>query len=1119
MTMNSFVATTADEIAREDIINRIDRNLFIEAGAGSGKTTMLVNRMVAMVEAGIEVDKISAITFTKNAAREFYQRFQAKLIERSNPDYIYPGKKRAGDLGEPDDATRSRCLKALENIDLCFMGTIDSFCNVILSEHPSEANIPSDAKLIDDDEATAIYRQFYIDALDGKYGKELKRKARQFAVFFWNGEEVFSEYMKEIMDRRNIEFLRGPEIKEGIEPYFRKDREDMIKALDAFDRDLSKLSLNKDLDHEQMIEEYRKSSATIRRGWQYNFKGVEIALKSLLGLIYEASPEELGFTSESVIRGEQGNTVTVLNIADEETVGALMPKMREYKYSKTMDFMLESIPYLEKEMHDAGKFTFFDYLYYLRQMLKKDAEAEGKLIRYIYERHSYFLIDEFQDTNPMQAEIFFYLTAEDPHKPSWRQCRPKGGSLFIVGDPKQSIYRFRSADVSSYIEIKKLFKDEVGEVRYLNNNFRSRTVLKQYFNDVFNEVMPETTINQSKYQDIENLDDDKESEFEGLYTYETFSSKVDPSMTDNERIAAIIKALVDNPDHQIIETDKNKENFGKLRNIAYRDFMVIFSSKSKIAPCIETFKREQIPSRVEGKILFEQCEGLKLIANLYRTISNVDDAIALISTLHGPLFSFGDSDLVSYRKKGNEIRIEIGRDYGDSPIEKALNRLSSSAIKANVNTPSSLYESLMDEYEIFRYVTSENLEIVYYVLELLRGKEKDGSIISNTDAVEFMDTLLSGESEIERCLSLKDNIDAVHLANLHKVKGLEAPIVILGKAGNSNRKSDMRIEYHGSENGTASQGYVLGFYKTSDNATYSLIETARYRDKADEEKESLKSENDRLVYVAATRARNALIINKAMQMGRSGKPQKSANKWKALRDKVDNDIFEIVKEKENVTVPGKSVNASSLYRDDELRKIASVSTYERRSPSTIKSISNFNEEAFESDGTKETSGDTYSTLIGTMMHRLMEMIVMSKDRLAKEDIITNIMSEYMKPEFKEYEETFIDRMNRVYDVMHSGGFDQKGDIRKDILPVLLEAEEKYAEVPFTYRDGDTLWNGIVDMLYRGNDGLHIIDWKTNRNDEGLDEHYAMQLEAYIKACERLTGEKVIDAKIYHLDIS
>ena len=143
--MNTKALMDQDILSRQKIVENIHSNFFVEAGAGSGKTTILVKRMVAMVEQGIDVSKICAITFTKAAAGEFYARFQKALIERSaaptDPNFEY----KPGELGNPTDLTRQRCLQALNDIDLCFMGTIDSFCNIALSEHPAKAGIPSNA--------------------------------------------------------------------------------------------------------------------------------------------------------------------------------------------------------------------------------------------------------------------------------------------------------------------------------------------------------------------------------------------------------------------------------------------------------------------------------------------------------------------------------------------------------------------------------------------------------------------------------------------------------------------------------------------------------------------------------------------------------------------------------------------------------------------------------------------------------------------------------------------------------------------------------------------------------------------------------------------------------------
>ena len=251
----------------------------------------------------------------------------------------------------------------------------------------------------------------------------------------------------------------------------------------------------------------------------------------------------------------------MLNIADEDSSSCLIGKLREYKYYKTLSFLLDCIPYLEEQMRKAGELTYFDYLFYLRNMLQKDAqEGGGKLIDHIYHRHSYFMIDEFQDTNPMQAEVFFHLVAEDPTVSEWRKCKPRPGSLFIVGDPKQSIYRFRNADVSSYIQIRELFQNGAGKVVDLVNNFRSKNVLKNYFNDRFEQMMPEDSADQSAYKDIENIASKQiDGEFDGVYFYVTYGGqalKDHPEMSDQDQLVNVIRALVGNKDHLLLETDR-----------------------------------------------------------------------------------------------------------------------------------------------------------------------------------------------------------------------------------------------------------------------------------------------------------------------------------------------------------------------------------------------------------------------------------------------------------------------------------------------------------------------------------------------------------------------------------
>ena len=1116
-----------DSEARKLIISEIDTNIFVEAGAGSGKTTMLVERMVAMVEKGLPVEKICTITFTKAAANEFYERFQKRLIERSKVSAEFSGSDHEL-LPKPTEETAERCRKALENIDLCFMGTIDSFCNMILSEHPTEANIPSDAKLINEEEEQELYKQFYVDVRSGKYGKDLKEKAGHYDSLFWSPEDTFAKLIKEVMDRRNARF----EYKEqaDVNPYLflKDDREIMIKVLDRFNQNISKVSnsLEKS-DSRDPMDVYADANRTLHRGWHYNYTGVQRALKDISKMSCEGTPDELGFTDERFVREAAGNTV--LNIADEDTKDALIPKLREYKYYKTLSFLVACVPHLEEEMRQNGKFTYFDYLYYLRNMLQDDADKnEGKLINYIYNRHSYFMIDEFQDTNPMQAEVFFHLAAENPQESNWKKCRPRPGSLFIVGDPKQSIYRFRSADVSSYIQIRELFKNGVGKVVNLVNNFRSKNVVKNYFNNVFEDLMPEDTKDQSAYQDIENITSAEQSgEFEGIYTYETYYGKAlaeHPEMNDFDQLAGIIKTLVNNPNCQIIEKDRSKDNYGQLRNITYKDFMIIFASKKPIAGCIAKFNKEEIPIRVEGKVLFEECEALKAIINIYKAVTSTQDVISLIAALYGPVFGFNENDLTEYKAEGNSIKLDFNKEYLNNGLEEALSRLTATAREIATLTPSSLYEKIIDDYRIYEFVPCDGMEVVYYTLELIRGEEQNGSIITYEDAVLYMEELLGGESGLERCLSLKEEEDAVHIANLHKVKGLEAPIVILGQAWSPQFRPTVRIENVENEKETAiTNGYIIAISEMSDSGVpYSIIETTQFEQQSNDEKESLAKENDRLIYVAATRARNVLIINEGKQASGKGGFRASPNKWKPLKEQLSGGSKIIEAAGENPyyrKAEHSKADPVALYDKTDLTEISKETTYAKASPSTLKTVSKISEDSFEAEGNEEVNDETYSTLIGTMVHRLMEMIIMSKDKLPKQDLVNNVMSEYLIAEMEEYKDSFRKKMESVYDVMHNGGYPQINGAIQDILPEILCADEVYSEVPFTYKDEGTIWNGIIDLIYKKDGKLHIIDWKTNRSAEGLAEHYKQQLDAYKKATKEITGKEAEDALIYHIQIS
>ena len=196
-----------DQLSREQIVENLKQNFFVEASAGSGKTTSLVYRMVALIESGVPVDKICTITFTKAAANEFFERFQNLLSIRSGdtPD------RSDSLMAKRTNESKKRCQEALANIDLCFLGTIDSFCNMIAHEMPAELKIPSSSAVISKEEFKQIVKKEY-----NKILKDDEHKLHELSVSFNNAiEHPFDAFVcgiSKISDLRNLEVIYDPSL-------------------------------------------------------------------------------------------------------------------------------------------------------------------------------------------------------------------------------------------------------------------------------------------------------------------------------------------------------------------------------------------------------------------------------------------------------------------------------------------------------------------------------------------------------------------------------------------------------------------------------------------------------------------------------------------------------------------------------------------------------------------------------------------------------------------------------------------------------------------------------------------------------------------------------------------
>jgi len=1075
-----------DTLARERIKQEIERNFFVEAAAGSGKTTSLVDRMTAMVGAGIDVSKICAITFTKAAAKEFYSRFQAKLMQYSRE--------------ESDETRRTRYAEALRNIDLCFMGTIDSFSNMLLHEHPVDAGIPSETVVCAESDAQTAYLAEYVRIKHGGYGQELLTKYEQFCAVQEKPDEAFARLIGTFTARREADFVfRAPDDMD-VNTRFTNWKNRLVRTLDYLCEHPEYVSDLKTV--QQIYESVPKHREILREHWNHKISPVLSSLKALTGLRLgkNMTPDSIGaeypeiFDAHENAKGKRD--YYCLNLAESDAYTAL----KKVQYAATMDFLVSASAAISDEICRKGTMTFHDALLLLRNTLRHDAANGGRLIRHIAKRHGYYLVDEFQDTDPLQAEVVFYLAAQEP-QPDWTACVPRSGALFIVGDPKQSIYRFRGADVASFLRVRSIFEHGAGEVLTLSRNFRSTVKLQTMFNDVFPDMLEEIENVQSGYHPIPFDAAKTDTVTTGIYTYPVlFDRKL---VDEGEQIAAVIRRLIGNP------AIKLKDG----KSPQFRDIMIITYRKGKIAAIAKQLTAAGIPVHVEGKINLAECPALNAAVDLIAAVSAPADAMSVYGALISAAFCISHEMIRDYCSLGGKLSIfcdneEVLMQY--PAIRNAIERIKIYTSFARNTDSAALLQKITEGEKLLAKTGSASLEYYCYAVELLREKESAGEILNLADAAEYLRKLLTASGE-ERCVSLSPDDNRVHIANLHKVKGLQAPIVILAEPNAKDFDPDLR-QVHDPEK-TECRVFKLQYTNPETHSKITYAETDQFSSDWLDESQCMTAEKERLLYVAATRAESILIIGDSSNT--KGEPC-SGNPWRPFLRTADGSVHACIADNPvEIAAPETVPNGFDLYKQAEEKSLLNDTsvcdaTYSILRPSQMKLKPITADDA--EDAPEREPIDRNAALTGTLVHRLMECIVSGGVPADADALISAILRD-----FDTDGNLYRPLLRKVFDAMTHGGYPQEGDVPADLLAVLRQADEVYCEVPFCQKRGSGIVHGVIDLLYRTGDVWRIIDYKTNAERKQLAEKYAAQLAAYTEAVREIVGVEAL-AGIYHLDV-
>ncbi|HWE40925.1 MAG TPA: UvrD-helicase domain-containing protein, partial [Gemmatimonadaceae bacterium] len=505
---------------------------------------------------------------------------------------------------------------------------------------------------------------------------------------------------------------------------------------------------------------------------------------------------------------------------------------REHRYPIVMRFLLRAARDFAAERLATAQLGFGDLLLLAASLLRENGEARDQLgIRY-----AHLLVDEFQDTDPVQAEVCMLLASRASEGNDWRTVRPRAGGIFVVGDPKQSIYRFRRADIQVYELVKRRF-EELGAVLALTQNFRSTEPIENLVNGHFADVFPARgTPAQAPFSAMKTgrpgLPPD------GVYQYTVCpdAKRQDAIFArDAEMLGSWIAARI----------AKGERQAG--------DFLILTAERKPIAYYARALAERNVPVSTTGAALPQELELTELLVVL-RTIADPENPVLIAAALEGLFFGLTPADLYAARVAGLHFSTTHRPSEEASAAGRALLQLHEWWKVSQRQPADVLLERIIGDTGLLFHAASQPLGdaragALLHLVEALRAASTSGAS-GVSAAMERLEVLL--DREAPDAPLRPGRTDAVRIMNLHKAKGLEATVVVLA-APYERDPFDPEVWVRRDERGT--RGALV--IKVDDTI---IAQPPGWSEKAADEALFSAAERDRLLYVATTRPRCELVV-------------------------------------------------------------------------------------------------------------------------------------------------------------------------------------------------------------------------------------------------------------------
>ena len=804
-----------DAAARLRIRTSLQESLIVEASAGTGKTTELVRRIVAVLGEGAAIDHIAAVTFTNKAAGELKLRLRQEL-DRAR--------------GVEEDPVRAANLEsALAHLEEASIGTIHAFCGQLLRERPVEALVDPAFREITELEGQQIYNRAFRGWIQQQLNQTSPGLRRALVRLAWGKSDAPPLERLKAAGRQLIEWRDYPAKWERVA----WDREAEIDRMADLIRQTAP-KVNQKFQAIADLANWIERSESVRRTRDYDtLESLLLKLLNDLAAAKRKGAEELMFVLEGF------RTQADADLAHE-----------------LRDEMATLVDRYEDLKRQSGLLDFQDLLIKARDLVRSNREVR----QYLQGRYSHIFVDEFQDTDPVQAELLLLLSSDDPDGTDWFSARPAPGKLFLVGDPKQSIYRFRRADVVLYRQLRdQLSERGVGVVR-LTRSFRALRPLQEFVNAAFEpEMKGDADSGQADYSPLEERRPGRDDQpaVVALPVPRPYGTRNISRFAISECLPDATAAYIDWLLRDSGWTVEDPET-GQPVPVAARHICILYRRFTNFGQDItrdytRSLEARGIPHLLVGSKSFHAREEVETLRAALAAVEWPGDELSVFAALKGALFAIPDATLLKFRHAHQRLSPFLPDLDAVAPefegIRAALTHLADLHRQRNWRPVAETVARLLEFTRshagfALRPGGQQALANVYRLADLARGYETEGGISFRG----FVDML---EAQVERAESseapvLEEGSDGVRLMTVHAAKGLEFPVVVLADiaANLASRQPDRYVD-------TAAQLCAMRLLNCT---PWPLLEHQ------DREHERDLAEGVRVAYVAATRARDLLVV-------------------------------------------------------------------------------------------------------------------------------------------------------------------------------------------------------------------------------------------------------------------